>query len=70
MEKKAENQVFSSKISVENSYFKIVIFELYSVLTFRVNIAAGKFHGVIIAATPTGCRINTNSLPLVGAGTT
>ena len=35
------------KQRVENSYFQIK-------LTFRVNIAAGKFHGVIIAATPTG----------------
>ena len=37
---------------------------------FLVIMAAGKFQGVIMAATPTGCLIKTNSLPLVGAGTT
>ena len=37
---------------------------------FLVIMAAGKFQGVIIAATPTGCLMKTNSLPLVGAGTT
>ena len=60
------NKIVDSQLisqSVENIHFQIK-------LTFRVNIAAGKFHGVIIAATPTGWRINTNSLPLVGAGTT
>jgi hypothetical protein len=38
--------------------------------TFLVIIAAGKFQGVIIAATPIGCFIKINSLPLEGAGTT
>ena len=36
--------------------------------TFLVIIAAGKFQGVIMAATPTGWRIHTISFPLVGAG--
>ena len=35
---------------------------------FRVNIALGKFQGVIQATTPTGCLITTMRLSLAGGG--
>mmetsp|Transcript_4728 Transcript_4728/g.13995 ORF Transcript_4728/g.13995 Transcript_4728/m.13995 type:complete len:232 (-) Transcript_4728:466-1161(-) len=36
--------------------------------TLRVIMAAGKFHGVIMAATPTGCLMVSSRLSPVGAG--